>query len=100
MYKLVKMCEYGTLREEMLRDHLVVGIRDATLSNKLQLDAKLTLEKMVHQKEAIQEHRDELNSHEQHPALEDVTRKTLGTHRHSKGLTVVKLSTAPTASKC
>ena len=56
VYELAKMCEYGTLSEEMLRDCLVV---DTALSDKLQLDATLTLEKakkMVRQKEAICEH--------------------------------------------
>ena len=33
LYELAETCEYGTLREEMLRDRLVVGIRDATLSD-------------------------------------------------------------------
>ncbi|XP_031335291.1 uncharacterized protein K02A2.6-like [Photinus pyralis] len=34
-------------REEAIRDQVVVGIRDKTLSEKLQLDAALTLEKAV-----------------------------------------------------
>ena len=31
----------------MIRDRIVVGLRDAALSEKLQLDSKLTLEKAV-----------------------------------------------------
>ena len=88
LYELFETCEYGTLHEEMLRDRLVVGIRDATLSDKLHPDATLTLEKakkMVRQKEAVREHRDELTPRKQHGALEDVTSKTSGTSRHSKG---------------
>ena len=49
LYSLAEYCEYGNLREEMIRDRIVVGIRDATLSFKLQLDEKLTLEKAITQ---------------------------------------------------
>ena len=85
LYELAETREYGTLHEEMLCDRLVVGIRDTTLSDKLQIDATLTLEKakkMVCKKEAVREHRDELTPHKRHLAPEDVTRKTSGTNRH------------------
>ena len=49
LYSLVEYCVYGNLHEEMIRDRIVVGIRDATLSFKLQLDDKLTLEKAITQ---------------------------------------------------
>lgn len=42
----------------MIRNRLVIGIKDTSLSERLQLNAKLTLEKAkvaVHQKEAIHE---------------------------------------------
>ena len=45
-----------TLKEEMLRDRIIAGIRDVALSEHLQLDANLTLEtakKKVHQREAV-----------------------------------------------
>ena len=32
LYSLVETCEYGVLHDEMLRDRLVVGIRDSALS--------------------------------------------------------------------
>ena len=45
LYDLVELCDYGDdIKEEMIRDRLVVGIRDSALSEKLQLDATLTLE--------------------------------------------------------
>ena len=52
-------CEYGALKEELLRDRIVMGIRDKTLSDKLQMDANLTLEsakKQARQKEAVKKH--------------------------------------------
>ena len=47
LYELVEHCSYGGIRKEMIRDRLVVGIRDSKLSEKLQLDNALTLEKAV-----------------------------------------------------
>lgn len=47
LYTLVEYCDYRALREEMIRDRLVVGLLDAGLSEKLQLDADLTLEKAI-----------------------------------------------------
>ena len=40
LYCLVEYCEYGTLRDEMIRDRLVVGLRDAKLSERLQRKTK------------------------------------------------------------
>ena len=45
LYCLMDNCNYGNLKDELLRDRLVVGIRDQKLSKKLQLDPDLTLEK-------------------------------------------------------
>ena len=58
LYNLAEHCNYGTLTFEMIRDRLVVGIQDASLSQRLQLDPELTLEKVkkiVRQREAVQE---------------------------------------------
>ena len=45
LYQPVEHCEYGELKEEMVRDRIVVGICDSALSERLQLDSELTLEK-------------------------------------------------------
>ena len=39
-------CEYGNLKQEMIRDRLIVGIRNETLSECLQMESDLTLEKV------------------------------------------------------
>lgn len=44
LYSLAEHCGYGELHDEMIRDRIVVGIRDAHLSEKLQLKSDLTLE--------------------------------------------------------
>ena len=43
----VEHCEYGALQDEMVKDRLVVGLRDSKLSEKLQLDPSLTLDAAV-----------------------------------------------------
>ena len=43
LHQLAERCEYGELKSELIRDRLVVGIRDTALSEKLQMDAALTL---------------------------------------------------------
>lgn len=47
LHMLSENCEYGTLKEEMIRDRIVVGVRDRKLSEKLQLVKDLTLQKAV-----------------------------------------------------
>ena len=58
LYHLAENCDYGELKSEMIRDRLVVGIKDSALSESLQMDADLTLEKAkkrIRQREAVQE---------------------------------------------
>ena len=58
LHSLAENCSYGNLKIEMIRDRIVVGIRDTALSERLQLDPELTLEKamkMVRQREAVKE---------------------------------------------
>ena len=55
LYKLVESCK---LRDEILRDCIVIGIRDLGLSKHLQMDTNLTLDtakRAVQQKEPIHE---------------------------------------------
>ena len=44
LYKLVEDCDYGALEAEMFLDWLVIGVKDSSLSEKLQLDPELTLQ--------------------------------------------------------
>ena len=49
LHALAEHCEYGTLREEMIRDRIVVGLLNAKLAEKLQLQADLMLVKAVNE---------------------------------------------------
>ena len=63
LFALANNCNYG----DLIRDRLVVGIKDAALSECLQIDADLTLDramKAVRQREAIQEQQTVLNNAE------------------------------------
>ena len=58
LYSLADNCEYGNMKEELIRDRLVVGIKDVTLSERLQMDEALTIDKAkksVRQREAVKE---------------------------------------------
>lgn len=65
LYTLADNCNYGDLRDEMISDRLFVGIRDSALSQQLQLDAELTLEKAktrIRQREAVGQQQKVLHS--------------------------------------
>ncbi len=49
LYALAEHCGYGALHDELIRDRLVVGLRDVKLSERLQLNADLTLDTAVTQ---------------------------------------------------
>ena len=75
LYKLADNCDYGLMTAEMIRDKLVVGIRDEPLSERLQLDPDLTLEKakkMIRQRQAVQEQQKVLKGTSETGALEEL----------------------------
>ncbi|CAJ1081269.1 unnamed protein product [Xyrichtys novacula] len=47
LHALAETCEYGDLHDKLLRDRIVVGIKDASLSERMQLDRDLTLAKAI-----------------------------------------------------
>ena len=56
LYGLAKHCGFGNLHDEQICDRIVVGIWDTSLSEKLQMDPKLDLQKAIntmHQSEAV-----------------------------------------------
>ena len=65
LYTLAESCEFKTTKEEMIRDRLVVGIRDGSLSERMQMESDLTLERakqMVRQREAVHEQQEILKN--------------------------------------
>lgn len=63
LYSLAEHCKYGPLHDELIRDRLVVGLNDIRLSERMQLDKDLTLEKaidMARQSEAVKQQQSNL----------------------------------------
>ena len=76
MYSLAESCEFGALKDELIRDRIVVGIRDKALSERMQVDPNLTLDKAkreVRQREAVQEQQGVLKG-DQGKAVDSVRR--------------------------
>ncbi|XP_011859611.1 PREDICTED: uncharacterized protein LOC105557076 [Vollenhovia emeryi] len=64
LHNLASKCNYGNLKDEFIRDRIVVGIADKKLSEKMQLDDTLTLDKAVKtitQSEEIKKQTEQLN---------------------------------------
>ena len=87
LYNLAEDCAYDELKDQMIWDRIVVGIRDRALSEKLQIDPDLTLEKaktQVRQREVV---------HEQSQILKHTAEdKTLATVHHKPVLTTSRRS--------
>ncbi|KAI4898509.1 hypothetical protein NFI96_006164, partial [Prochilodus magdalenae] len=47
LYELAEYCEFGTAKNEHIRDRIVIGLTDSDVSQKLQLEPELTLEKAI-----------------------------------------------------
>src|SRR5277367_1711842 len=65
LHTLAKPCNYGALKDELIRDRIIVGIRDYRLSESLQADADITLDKVilkVRQSEKVHSQQKELHS--------------------------------------
>ncbi|XP_046629996.1 uncharacterized protein LOC124310228 [Neodiprion virginianus] len=47
LHALAEKCEYETLKDDLIRDRIVIGIKDARASERLQLTPNLTLENAI-----------------------------------------------------
>ena len=68
LHKLATKCDYGALNDDLIRDRIVEGIRDQGLSEKMQLDEKLTLSKatkMARESEAVRLQQSEIRDGKQ-----------------------------------
>ena len=75
LYNLTANCKYGAMEEDLIRDRLVVGIRDSALYERLQLNPDLDLEKAkkcIRQRESVHEQQTVLNGMGAGPTLEAI----------------------------
>ncbi|UYV60823.1 K02A2.6-like [Cordylochernes scorpioides] len=78
LYVLAENCSYGILKEEMIRDRLVVGVKNFNLSEKLQLESELTLEKaiqIVRQSESVKNQQKEIRQDTENRNVDEIDRK-------------------------
>ncbi|UYV66078.1 hypothetical protein LAZ67_4000066 [Cordylochernes scorpioides] len=76
--RIVQTCSYGILKEEMIRDRLVVGVKNLNLSEKLQLESELTLEKaiqIVRQSESVKNQQKEIRQDTENRNVDVINRK-------------------------
>lgn len=65
LYALAEHCNYGTLHDELIRDRIVVGLADTRLSERMQMEKDLDLEKAINiarQSEEIKKQQNTLRS--------------------------------------
>ena len=47
LYRLAEHCRYCNLHNKMIQDWIAMGLRDSNLSERLQTDPELTLDKAI-----------------------------------------------------
>jgi hypothetical protein len=84
LYELAETCQFGDLKNELIRDRIVVGIRNASLSQKLMQDEKLTLDKAVKEakrSELVKHHHNILQGHGEDGKLTDGVKDEINQNR-------------------
>ena len=110
LYALSEHCEYGNMTEEMIRDRLVVGMRDTALSEKLQMDSSLTLDsakKAIRQREAVHEQQQTLKGGKANSDIDAISKRKHWHQRSDRrdresrvGRTTHPPSNSQTGEKC
>ena len=80
LYSLAEKCNFGSLYNDMIRDRIIVGIKVVKLSERMQLDESLTLERvatMIRQTEQVRKQQKELRG-----GLHDSTIKAIQGRHH------------------
>ena len=82
LYSLAEKCDFGTSRDDNIRDKIVVGILDKEVSQKLQMEDKLTLEiakNTAIYSETVKGH---LSDQTQATAVDEIKRKSSGSRQN------------------
>ena len=110
LYQIAEHCEYGILKDDLIRGRIVVGVLDEALSDQLQMKSDLKLAEavqMTHQAEARKDNREivhrEVKSLHSTTSVGPVTRKHQPRHRKNtlkKPPTQATSTTAKHANTC
>lgn len=76
VYELAQHCEFGISKDEHIRDRIVIGILDNDVSQKLQLEPDLTLEKAIQLARQNEQIKQQHNDMCRDTALNAIRRKT------------------------
>ena len=85
--KLAETCNYGDLKDELIRDKIVVGIHNKALSEKLMNDESLTLDKAIKKvkaSELIKEQQQMLKGDGEDAKVAAIQKKKQNSHRRYK----------------
>lgn len=77
LHTLAETCDYKTLKNDLIMDRIIVGIRDQSLSRQMMLNEKLTLEeciRMVRQQEEIKKQQEEMHGKTPPADVNDVSK--------------------------
>ena len=92
LHCLARYCNYGNLHEEMIRDRIMVGIRDNQLSQKMQLESALTLKKAIElarQSESVKKQQPTVRGGKEQVAVEAIRK------RHGRQLSFIFHKSSP-----
>ncbi|UYV82094.1 K02A2.6-like [Cordylochernes scorpioides] len=85
LHSLAEHCNFEMLHDELIRDRIVVGVRDRALSERMQLDADLTLVKatlMAKQLESVKEQQSSLYQQDSVDQIKKMPNHIKETKRH------------------
>ncbi|UYV72360.1 hypothetical protein LAZ67_9002778 [Cordylochernes scorpioides] len=85
LHSLAEHCNFGMLHDELIRDRIVVGVRDRALSERMQLDTDLTLVKatlMAKQLESVKEQQSSLYQQDSVDQIKKMPNHIKETKRH------------------
>ena len=102
LYGLVDLCEFDRLRDQMIRDHIVVGIRDKALSEQLQTDPDLTIDKakrLTRQREAVHDQAGHMNGNGAEKRVDKVSSKHAA-QKKKQGASRQPLGSSSSGNKC
>ncbi|UYV63562.1 K02A2.6-like, partial [Cordylochernes scorpioides] len=87
LHSLAEHCNFGMLHDELIRDRIVVRVRDRALSERMQLDTDLTLVKatlMAKQLESVKEQQSSLYQQDSIDQLKKMPNHIKETKRHEQ----------------
>ncbi|UYV67078.1 hypothetical protein LAZ67_4003833 [Cordylochernes scorpioides] len=85
LHSLAEHCNFGMLHDELIRNRIVVGVRDRALSERMQLDTDLTLVKatlMAKQLESVKEQQSSLYQQDSVDQIKKMPNHIKETKRH------------------